>query len=91
LCERFDEIEAQAKALSELYRLRSRLIHGRIGQRDFEDAQWQVLPGGRILLRTITIAALKLAQAHRADALPTMLTQASADPDAFDVLRQSLV
>lgn len=67
-----DHGELSARA-ADLYRLRSRLIHGRAGLADLGEEEWQRLGLGRVLLRHVVLRALALRPA-----LPGSLTDALA-------------
>jgi hypothetical protein len=88
LCHEPAALEANAKGLSDVYRLRSRLIHGRIGARDLTERQRAQLPLGRRLLREILVSALRLGTGNEGLDFPALLSDAFANPIARDELRR---
>lgn len=86
-----DELASFARHWSDLYRLRSRLVHGRIGLSELEDVQRARLPQARTLLRALIKAAIAFKiEARSDDTLPALLTQALADSTAYAALRNRL-
>jgi hypothetical protein len=82
-----DALEEQAKTLSALYRLRSRLIHGETGISGITEEEWKQLWLGRSLLRNVIIFALTLKQKMKTkESLPSMLSQAYSDSDVHYTL-----
>jgi hypothetical protein len=90
LCGRHEELAARAAELSDLYRLRSRLTHGRIGLTDMTEEETARLPLARPLLCALVLAVLRVAPAAEREDLSATLAAAFADLDAFDVLRRRL-
>lgn len=84
---RHEDFAEIAKYLSSLYRLRSRLFHGRIRMRELDDAAREQLPQARNLLcLCITVAVALASEARPRDALPALLARAYADPEVYAAL-----
>lgn len=76
-----------AKYLSSLYRLRSKLFHGRIRMCDLDEEARSQLPQARNLLCVcITVAVALESEARPRDALPALLARAYADPEVYAAL-----
>lgn len=86
-----DEFAARAAEITDLYRLRSRLVHGRIGLRDLHGVQAKQLSAGRALLRAVILGAMALGRsASGAESLPHLLSRAATDPTAHGQLLDRL-
>jgi hypothetical protein len=85
----YSEIKQMAKIWSDVYRLRTQLMHGKIRLDDLDHEARKSLPMARKLLRKIIISVLSL-QVHDNEALPSLLVQAFSDPIAYTTLHQRL-
>ena len=85
------EGKQSAKFWSQVYHLRTKLMHGQIGLDALDDNDKKLLPMARILLREIIIAVLLLQLCHDdEDSLPSLLAPAFVDPVAHATLHQRL-
>lgn len=85
----YSEMKQMAKVWSDVYRLRTQLMHGQIRLDDLDHDTKKRLPMARKLLRKIIISVLSL-QIHDDDALPLLLVQAFSDPVVYTELHQRL-
>jgi len=85
------KVKQLAKPWSQVYHLRTKLMHGRIGLDALDDNDKKLLSMARNLLREIIIAVLSLQLCHDdEDSLPSLLAQAFVDPVAHATLHQRL-
>jgi hypothetical protein len=76
-----DELTVCAAEIADLYRLRSKLIHGRLGRRDLDAIQAERLARGRGLLREVILGAVALSLLGvGGERLPHLLSEAFQDP-----------
>jgi len=73
-------IEGREETFSNLYRLRSRLIHGEIGISDLSNNEWNLLLLGRDFLRYVIICSIKIKKKIK-EPLPMILYNAYKDPE----------
>jgi hypothetical protein len=82
-----DDLHERTRTFSQLYRLRSRLIHGEIGIAGLSDKEWGQLSLGRRLLCGVILQAIALGQtASGGGSLPMLLAQAYENADAHQSL-----
>jgi len=85
------QIRAEAAAWSDTYRLRNRLVHGRLGIRQLDASQRALLPRPRHLLRSLVRSALVLDRRDDAEAkLPPLLLSAASDAAEHAQLQRTL-
>jgi hypothetical protein len=82
-----EDFSALAKYFSNLYRLRSKLFHGRIRMRDLDEEARAQLPQARNLLCVcITVAVALDGETRPQDALPALLARAYSDAEVYAAL-----
>lgn len=84
------EAKSTSSEWAELYRLRTQLMHGRIGLDDLNKAERRRLPMGRRLLREIILAGLLIGSEKDENSLPSLLSEASKDANAHAALQLRL-
>jgi hypothetical protein len=84
-----DQLQEDAKKFSDLYRLRTRLLHGELGVTDLKEEDWEALDMGRRLLRDVIVRAVVLGRTRSGDEeLPPLLAQAYKNAAAHEILHQ---
>ncbi len=90
LSARQEHIEVDRQFYSGLYKLRSRIMHGRTSFGELVEDDWAKIAVARRMLRSAIVGALKFAAAS-ADDLPAALSDASRSPEAFVQFRLRLM
>ncbi len=86
-----DELDKSAGVISDMYRLRSRLIHGEIGVANLGEGESKQLTKGRLLLRDVLVRALALQPpVSESHLLPRLLSDAYENRQTFRDLAQRL-
>jgi hypothetical protein len=86
-----DGLAERARGFSDLYRLRSRLIHGEIGIAELEEDELALVGFGRLLLRQVILQAMALGQTKCGEeSLPRLLGRAYEDADIHRLIFQQL-
>jgi hypothetical protein len=85
----FEELEVCARYWADTYRLRSRLIHGRMRLSDLDEPQLARLPKARQLLRNVIRTSLAVVEdAKSTRAFSAALARSYSDPRAHEALRK---
>ena len=86
-----DDFGNREADFANLYRLRSRLIHGQISVENLDEAGWERLLMARPLLRSVLLLAIALGRTeHEDESLPSLLSTAYQDADAHQILFKRL-
>jgi hypothetical protein len=84
-----DDLDQTAEILSELYRLRSELMHGGLGISDLGEENWQRLEVGRKLLASVILRALVLRRTgSKEEELAQLLAEATKNDDVHQSLHE---
>src|SRR5262249_50691851 len=86
-----DKLAERAAAFADLYRLRSRLVHGEVGIVNLPEQDWRRLGLGRLLLRDALLRALSIGPSIPGGlTLPALLAQARDDAKVHRALFKRL-
>lgn len=87
----WDQIDQGAREFSDLYRLRSRLIHGQLSLENMDDRNWDRLPVPRQLLRYVLIYVMAYRRVEtNSDSFASLLARASEDFQAYQALLRGI-